>query len=207
MRVRGFCCGWIEMDIGGMLDGERGLARFPVPVYLVEHASSVLVFDSGLHTDVRDRGSERSRALGDDFVCDLPEGTDLLERLRSCGIDRDDVDLLVLSHLHFDHVGGSVRVTVFPTTGHTAGHRSLLLRTDDGGELILCGDACYLRRALESSTLPPYGFDLDAQRQVFARLLSMGERGAHLVFGHEPQQWPRSLEDDQIIELSRGSKV
>jgi N-acyl homoserine lactone hydrolase len=255
MRVRGFCCGWIEMDIGGLLDGQRGLGRFPVPVYVVEHAGSLLVFDSGLHPDVRDCGSERSRALGDDFVCDLPEGTDLLQRLRSCEIDPDDVDLLVLSHLHFDHVGGSAlladtevvvqraewlaaeadvegeiyvpadidadhvprlidgqwdvfgdgRVTVIPTTGHTAGHQSLLLRTDDGGELVLCGDACYLRRALESSTLPPQGFDLDAQRQVFARLITMGDRGAQLVFGHEPQQWPDSLQDDRIIELSSGS--
>ena len=240
------------MDVGGMLDGEGGPGRFPVPVYVVEHAGSVLVFDAGLHPDLRDPGSERSRVLGDDFACDLPPGADLLERLASCGIEPGRVDLLVLSHLHFDHVGGSPllpaaeivvqraewvaaladvdgevyvpadidparpprlidgewdvfgddRVLVFPTTGHTAGHQSLRLRTDDGGHLVLCGDACYLRRGLQTWTVPPHGFDLDAQRMVFERLGLMQDDGARLVFGHEPEQWPRSLDDDRIVELA-----
>jgi N-acyl homoserine lactone hydrolase len=254
MRVRGFCCGWIEMDVGGMLDGGQGIGRFPVPAYVVEHAGSVLVFDAGLHPDLRDPGSERTRALGGDFGCDLPEGTSLPERLRSCGIEPSDVDLLVLSHLHFDHVGGSPllehadvvvqgaewaaaladidgeiyvrpdidpgraprlidgewdvfgdgRVVVVPTSGHTAGHQSMILRTDEGHRLVLCGDACYLQHGLETSTLPPAGFDLDAQRQVFSQLLALRESGARLLFGHEPTQWPTSMVDDRIVEIAAG---
>lgn len=37
MRVRGFCCGWIEMDLGGLLDGGRGPARFPVAHLMFGH--------------------------------------------------------------------------------------------------------------------------------------------------------------------------
>ncbi len=107
MRVRGFCCGWLEMDLGGLIEGGEGRVRLPVPAYLIEHEGSVLVFDAGFHPDVRDEGSERHRILATDFDCDLPKGTALDERLGACGIDRSEVDFLALSHLHFDHVGGA----------------------------------------------------------------------------------------------------
>jgi glyoxylase-like metal-dependent hydrolase (beta-lactamase superfamily II) len=222
-----------------------------VPAYLIEHAGSRVVFDAGLHPDLRDDRSDRHRSITPDFDCDLPAGTDLGERLASCDIDPADVDLLVLSHLHFDHVGGSGlapeaelvvqraewlaavadvegdvympadldderrlrlldgewdvfgdgRVIVLPTAGHTAGHQALVLRTDDGGELVLCGDACYLRRSLETLTLPPYAFDRQAQLEVFARLRRLQSAGARLFFGHDPEQWPTGLDDDCVMDL------
>jgi len=255
MRVRGFCCGWLGADIGGLIDGEKGWIRAPVPAYLIEHAGSVLVFDSGLHPDVRDDQSARCRALAPYFNCDLPEGTDLSERLEACDVDPADVELLVLSHLHFDHVGGSGlvgdaefvvqraewlaaiadvdgetymaadlnsgrrlrlldgewdvfgdgRVTLLPTAGHTAGHQSLLVWTDDGGELVLCSDACYLRRSLQALALPPHAFDRNAQLQVFERLHRLESAGARLLFGHDPEQWPTGPDDDRIVELSDAS--
>jgi glyoxylase-like metal-dependent hydrolase (beta-lactamase superfamily II) len=211
-----------------------------------------LVFDAGLHPDVRDVRSERHRTVAPDFECDLPEGTDLSERLEACDVDPASVNFLVLSHLHFDHTGGSGlvgnaelvlqraewlaavadvdgetymtadldrersmhlldgewdvfgdgRVTLLSTPGHTAGHQSLLVRTDDGGELVLCGDACYLRRSLQALALPPHAFDRDAQLEVFERLRRLEAAGARLLFGHDPEQWPAGTEDDRIVELS-----
>jgi N-acyl homoserine lactone hydrolase len=241
------------MDTSGLMDGAAGRTRVPIPSYLIEHAGSVLVFDAGLHPDFADHESARYRDVATwDFACELPEGTTLDARLASCGIDASDVDYLVLSHMHFDHVGGSVllreaplvmqraewlaavadlegeiymladvdpdrprhlldgewdifndgRVVVVPTTGHTPGHQSLRILTDDGTTLILCGDSCYLRASLETSTLPPTPFDGAAQRSVFSWLSDLESEGARLIFGHEPSQWPRGLEDDRVVELA-----
>jgi len=159
-----------------------------------------------------------------------------------------------LSHLHFDHVGGSGlvgnaeivvqraewlaaiadvdgetymaadldsgrrlrlldgewdvfgdgRLLLLPTAGHTAGHQSLLVRTDGGGELVLCSDACYLRRSLQALALPPYALDREAQLQVFDRLRRLESAGAQLIFGHDPEQWPTGPDDDRIAELANA---
>ncbi len=250
MHVRGFCCGWLEMDRSGLISDDDGPLRVPIPAYLIEHAGSRIVFDAGLPPELRDADSKLSKELAPYFGCDLPPGTNLAERLLSCGVAPGDVDMVVVSHLHFDHVGGSSlvpdaelvvqraeweaavadvareqyvtvlddarprrlvegewdvfgdgRVVVVPTVGHTAGHQSLRLTTDDDREIILCGDACYLRRSLETRTLPPSSFDAAAQLAAMTWLDERERRGARLFFGHEPAQWPRGLEDDRILEL------
>jgi N-acyl homoserine lactone hydrolase len=252
MRVRGFCCGWLEMDVAELIDGEQGRSRIPVPAYLIEHAGSTLVFDAGLHPDFRDHRSDRYREVAPDIECYLPEGTNLRERLEACDVDVADVDMLALSHLHFDHGGGSClvggaelvvqrsewqaaladvkgeiymsgdldpgrtlrlldgeydvfgdgRVVLVPTTGHTAGHQSLRVRTDDGGELLLCGDACYFERSLRLLAPPPHAFDRDSQLEGFERLRRLESTGARMIFGHDPRQWPTGPGDDRIVELS-----
>jgi N-acyl homoserine lactone hydrolase len=241
------------MDTSGLMDGAPGRTRVPIPSYLIEHAGSVVVFDAGLHPDFADHQSGRYQDVASwNFNCELPEGTTLDARLAACGIAPSDVDYLVLSHMHFDHVGGSVllpdvdlvvqrsewlaavadlegeiympadvdpqrprqlldgewdifndgRVVVVPTTGHTPGHQSLRVLTDEGTTLVLCGDSCYLRKALETSMLPPTPFDGAAQLSVFSWLRELESEGAQLIFGHEPSQWPTGPEDDRIVEIA-----
>ncbi len=252
MRVRGFCCGWLEMDTSGLIEGAPGRTRAPVPSYLIEHAGSLVVFDAGLHPDLADHRSERSEELSAYFGCFLPAGAALDARLASCGVEPSDVEYLVLSHMHFDHVGGSVllpdadmvvqraewlaavadldgaiympadvdparprqlldgewdifndgRVVVTPTAGHTPGHQSLRILSDDGATLVLCGDSCYTRESLDTSTLPPEPFDGRAQLSVFSWLRDLEAEGARLIFGHEPSQWPTGPQDDRVVELA-----
>jgi glyoxylase-like metal-dependent hydrolase (beta-lactamase superfamily II) len=83
---------------------------------------------------------------------------------------------------------GDGSVVCVPTHGHTPGHQSLLVRTG-GGEIVLTADACYLRRTLEELALPPAAFDRDAMLESLATLGRLRDRGARLVFGHDPEDW------------------
>ncbi len=78
---------------------------------------------------------------------------------------------------------GSVRVV--PTPGHTPGHQSLLVE----GRLLLVGDACYCRLALDLDALPAYSPDPDRQKATFAWLREQESAGVQLAFSHDPDQW------------------
>jgi N-acyl homoserine lactone hydrolase len=103
-QVRGFTCGWLTTDLAGLLEGAEGRIRLPVLSYLVEHPKGSLVFDTGLHTDLRVDPPGRIGALAEYFASELAAGTAIDER-----IDAVDVspDMVVCSHLHFDHCGGN----------------------------------------------------------------------------------------------------
>jgi N-acyl homoserine lactone hydrolase len=83
---------------------------------------------------------------------------------------------------------GDGRVVCLPTYGHTPGHQSLRVRTDDG-DVVLAADACYLRETLETLRLPGVVDDAEAMRRALGRLRRLAEAGAHVVFGHDPVQW------------------
>lgn len=82
---------------------------------------------------------------------------------------------------------GSVRCV--PTYGHTAGHQSLVVRTDRT-EYVFCADTCYFKATLEKAILPSFGYDLTAQARSLDWLRSMQAAGATLIYGHDPDQWP-----------------
>jgi len=80
---------------------------------------------------------------------------------------------------------GDGRLVLEPTQGHTAGHQSLVV----DGTIVLIGDACYCRAALDSDRLPPFAFDFDRQRRGFAWLRRQEAAGRRLVFSHDLGQW------------------
>ena len=91
----------------------------------------------------------------------------------------------------FDLFGdGSVR-TVF-TPGHTLGHTSVVLRTARG-EVLVAGDAIYMRRTLDDTHLP-YRTEDD---HVFRRSLREIQQyvketpGAVVIPGHDWEEWER----------------
>ena len=241
--VRGFTTGWITTDRAGLIEGGEGQQRIPVLSYLVEHPKGRLVFDTGLHRDVRTDAHARLGGMADIFATDLPEGLAVDERVDGLA---GGVDLIVCSHLHFDHCGGNAllgdvpvliqraewdaanggdplggyldvdldtgqdvklldgehdvfgdgSVVCIPTPGHTAGHQSLRVRTDDR-ELVLTGDACYFRETYETGRMPLFANDLDLQTRSLGKLREMAAAGAHLVFGHDAEQFP----DASVVTL------
>jgi glyoxylase-like metal-dependent hydrolase (beta-lactamase superfamily II) len=89
----------------GMTPGVR--ATVPVPFYVIEHPDGVALFDCGLPQAMLDRDDSYLTVLRDQGmdVTLTPDETTLqhLERLE---IDPARVRYVVVSHLHFDHVGG-----------------------------------------------------------------------------------------------------
>ncbi len=101
-----------------------------------------------------------------------------------------DYDLghdLVLADAEHDLFGDG-SVVCIPTHGHTPGHQSLRVRTG-AGELVLAGDACYLRRTLEAMHLPGVVHDADGMRRSLERLRRLRAAGARIFFGHDPEFW------------------
>jgi glyoxylase-like metal-dependent hydrolase (beta-lactamase superfamily II) len=99
--------GFIGFERSGLFYGDRSPERVQIPVtcYLVRAADVTILFDTGLspravpglmHTDPLARFDEE----------DL-----LVHRLESLGLEPTDIDMVVLSHLHFDHAGGAALFT------------------------------------------------------------------------------------------------
>ena len=96
------------------LDERRGeMVYNPYFVYVVKHPRGVVLFDSGAHPELAEDPVGRMGAAAEEFVVKLgPE--DRIERvLARIGLEPDDVDLVIQSHLHFDHAGG---LYAFPET-------------------------------------------------------------------------------------------
>jgi glyoxylase-like metal-dependent hydrolase (beta-lactamase superfamily II) len=234
--LRTFTTGWLTTDRAGLIEGGEGRARIPVLSHLIEHPKGRVAFDTGLHRDLRDDPAGRIGFLAELFACELAPGTAIDERVAALA---GEVDLIVCSHLHFDHCGGNAHlgdvpvvvqraeweaahggdptagylepdydtgqsvqlvdgehdvfgdgsVVCFPTPGHTAGHQSLRVRTAER-EVVLTGDACYFRASIDTGRLPLFGHDVEAQHRSLERLRDLERCGAHLVFGHDPEQVP-----------------
>ncbi|MDQ0066633.1 N-acyl homoserine lactonase family protein [Chryseobacterium lathyri] len=91
----------------GLFRSKKHQVWLPVSVYLIEHPKGLVLIDTGWNSDVRSHQKEHlgflqysvSRAL-------LPDGDAINEQLEKLGYKTSDIDYLVLSHMHADHVSG-----------------------------------------------------------------------------------------------------
>jgi glyoxylase-like metal-dependent hydrolase (beta-lactamase superfamily II) len=90
----------VRLD-GSVHDG----VMVPVPVWLIEGAGPVIIVDTGLG-DI-DEVSQMQSRYGVDFVASRTLDQDLVAGLASHGVAPEDVEVVILTHLHFDHVGNN----------------------------------------------------------------------------------------------------
>lgn len=86
--------------------------RFPVYSVLVQHKDALILYDTGFDLD------HVNRIL----PFELPEQTEeqtIPAQLAKCGFKPEDVDVVINSHFHFDHVGGNKFLTNATTLVHT----------------------------------------------------------------------------------------
>lgn len=89
--------------------GMPGSALLPVPAWLIEHPRGLVLFDTGLHTKLR-TPEGRMQGAYESIVIDFPVGEELSARLAAAGYAAADIDIVVFSHLHFDHCGGTCEI-------------------------------------------------------------------------------------------------
>ncbi len=75
--------------------------QIPITCYLVRTSDAAILFDTGVSPRAVP-GLVRSDRLAHFTDDDL-----LVHRLDAIGLEADNVDLVVLSHLHYDHAGGA----------------------------------------------------------------------------------------------------
>ena len=85
----------------------------PYFVYVVKHPEGTVLFDSGAHPDFATDPVGRMGAAAEDFVVKVGAEDGIVPVLARIGMEPADIDLVIQSHLHFDHAGG---LGAFPGT-------------------------------------------------------------------------------------------
>src|SRR5262245_38636738 len=103
MKVEMLNVGWFTSPAGIWRRGDdlEQRVRHPVPAYLIETGDERVLVDTGLHpAAVADK--EKHYGAGDALgMFELEQDRSLADQL-----DLDTVTKVVITHLHFDHVGG-----------------------------------------------------------------------------------------------------
>ncbi|WP_225048618.1 N-acyl homoserine lactonase family protein [Lacticaseibacillus kribbianus] len=90
----------------GLVRSEANQVTLPVSSYLIEHPKGLVLIDTGWNKLVR---TSNWRELGPQVQINtayLPAGWAIDERLAALGYRPQDLDYVLLSHLHCDHVSG-----------------------------------------------------------------------------------------------------
>ncbi len=121
---------WYDQPDEINADPETSLMTFSVHSWVIELDGKTILIDTCC-------GNHKTR--------DLPEvnqlNTDYLGNLRRAGFAPEDIDMVMCTHLHFDHVGWNTRlesgkwVPTFPKARYVFGRRDFeYFRTDPEGE-------------------------------------------------------------------------
>ncbi len=81
----------------------------PVPAWLIRHPKGLVLFDTGMHKDLLEPG-ELLDTVELFFSLDIGPDAMVEAQLNERQVGADDIDIVVLSHLHFDHSGGLAQI-------------------------------------------------------------------------------------------------
>lgn len=79
--------------------------RIPFPVYLIEHADGLVLFDAGLDPDHAGDPAGAYGEVATRIRMDFREEHLIERQLADLGFSLADVETVIASHLHFDHAG------------------------------------------------------------------------------------------------------
>jgi N-acyl homoserine lactone hydrolase len=97
--------GRMDADLADLVGG-TGRMTIPIAGWVIEHPRGNVLFDTGMHPDLRTDAARLGRLLPNSSI-DFPVDEELTPRLAGAGFRPTDIDVMVVSHLHFDHAGGT----------------------------------------------------------------------------------------------------
>ena len=262
MKLYFFECGILESYKGLFVDG-GGQAEFnvPVPFFLIQHKGKNILFDTGQHIgDTKDHLLPR---LVNGVKPVFTEDQYAPNAIQKVGVKPEDIDFIIMSHLHHDHTGaisefpnatvivqkeefdyvrrpdyfmtqayyndeapaavtgfdmkgtdaleldnvdwyflngwydnrfdlfGDGKIVIYFTPGHTVGHSSLLVRTDEDGDFLFCADACYVKETYKAGKLPGLVALCPEYLQNIKTFKLLEKTGVQIVTGHDPEDWAK----------------
>ena len=81
------------------------LFEMPVVSVLLRHPQGNVLFDTGCHPSVAEDPASRWHGMEKFMTPIMPPGENVLTGLKAIGVEPDDIDVVVCSHLHPDHCG------------------------------------------------------------------------------------------------------
>ncbi|MCC8150803.1 MAG: N-acyl homoserine lactonase family protein [Lachnospiraceae bacterium] len=260
MKLYFFSSGILESTKGLFVNG-GGKTPFnvPVPFFLIQHKGKNILFDTGNHKD--DQEGHLLKRLIDGVKPVFSEEEWAPKAIEKVGLKAEDIDFIIVSHLHHDHAGaiaefpnatvivqkseydyvrrpdyfmtqayyndeapapvtnfnmdgmdalemnnvdwyfldgwndnkfdlfGDGKIVIYFTPGHSVGHQSLLVRTDNDGSFLLAADACYVEENISSGVLPGLVVDCQSYLQNLKTFRLLEKTGVKIVTGHDPESW------------------
>jgi glyoxylase-like metal-dependent hydrolase (beta-lactamase superfamily II) len=101
-------CGGEEVDLCEFdpFDPRRGTkAISPFFAYLIDHPQGLVLFDTGANISFATDPRVRYGALADGFTIRMGAEDHVVQQMGAVGFRAEEVDYVVLSHLHYDHAG------------------------------------------------------------------------------------------------------
>jgi N-acyl homoserine lactone hydrolase len=107
MKLNFLAAGRLRMKKGIYIAGadRNEMIDLPVSSALIRHKQGNVLFDTGCHPSVVDHAEERWGTLARAMKPIMSADETLLPSLACIGLDPDDIDVVVNSHLHTDHCG------------------------------------------------------------------------------------------------------
>jgi len=109
MRLIPLQIGQIAMHMQ-RVTGSDTTVDFPVLSWLIEHSDGLVLFDTGMHIDLQTSFDRIGERTAETISPAFSPGEELTARLAARGVRPADIDQIVVSHLHFDHVGGNEEI-------------------------------------------------------------------------------------------------